>query len=69
MHVRRGTEQGCLRALAGIDGTLRGGLSRLARALPARLRKVLETGPVREAMKLPEERFLGRLRKRYETMP
>ena len=50
LHLRSPAQEGCLRALAGIHRTTRGGLSRHATALPARLRKEVGRGQVREVI-------------------
>jgi hypothetical protein len=68
MHVARPTERGCLRALAAIDARTTGGLAAYASMLPARLRKTLSAGPVRDALKTPRAVFEARLRKRAGTL-
>ena len=68
VHLRRGTEEGCLRALAGIDAGLRGGLARIAGWAPARTRKLLGSGPVRDAVKTSEQRFTERFVHRYAKL-
>lgn len=68
IHLRRPTEEGCLRALAGIDAGLRGGLTRIAGWAPARTRKLLSSGPIRDALKMPEHRFTERLLHRYAKL-
>ncbi len=67
VHDHRATERGCLRALAAIDERTPGGLRSFADDLPARLRKLLSTGPIREALKTPRTTFEARLRKRAQT--
>jgi hypothetical protein len=57
-------QAGCLRALAGIDANFGGGLFKLEPDLPARMRRLLSSGPLRDALKTPEEVFVARLRKR-----
>lgn len=63
IHVSRPAQRGCLRALAGIEAHTRGGLARLADVLPARTRKTLSAGPLRDALKTPTEMFHARMRK------
>jgi hypothetical protein len=58
MHARRTQEHGCLRAIAGIDQTVQGGLSRLTRLLPAREQSLALLGGVREALRQTEASFL-----------
>ena len=64
IHLGYPAQLGCLRALAGIDAHLAGGLRAVEADLPARLRKELSSGPVRDALKTPEAAFEARLRKR-----
>jgi hypothetical protein len=59
-HLRGEDQQGCLRALAAIHEHAPGGLDRLAPDLPARLRKLVSAGAVRDAMKTPKATFEGR---------
>jgi hypothetical protein len=56
-HVRGPDQQGCLRALAAIHQHAPGGLDRLVPDLPARLRKVVRAGAVRDAMKTSKTAF------------
>lgn len=58
---------GCLRALAGVHRATRGGLALYADALPARLRKGIGRGAVREALDVDRARFEARLDKRYAS--
>lgn len=67
IHEARPTERGCLRALAAIDARTAGGLPSFATHLPARLRKTLSAGPLRDALKTPRAVFEARLRKRALT--
>jgi hypothetical protein len=60
--------QGYLRALAGIHAARSGGLDALADKVPARLRKLLRGGPVREALGLSADRFAQRMANRYRQM-
>ena len=57
-------QRGCLRALAGHSGKHSGGPRALEHLLPARTRKVLSSGPLRDALKTPREVFEARMRKR-----
>lgn len=60
--------QGYLRALAGIHAARPGGIDALADQVPARLRKLLRGGPVREALGLSPDRFAQRMANRYRQM-
>jgi hypothetical protein len=66
-HLRGPTEEGCLRALAGIDRARRGGISALVPELPARLRKVISKGAVPAALRIGAAQFLERSRARART--
>ena len=68
LHLRSPTQEGCLRALAGIHRATRGGLSWHGAALPARLRKELGRGRVREAIDVPRERFEARIESRFHAL-
>ena len=59
-HLRGEDQQGCLRALAAIHEHAAGGLDRIAPDVPARLRKLVSAGAVREAMKTSKATFEGR---------
>lgn len=62
--------QGYLRALAGIHAARPGGLDAVADEVPARLRKLLRGGPVREALGLSADRFAQRMANRYrQSLP
>ena len=52
---------GYQRAIAGLHRTAPGGIDRLARHVPARLRHHVERGPVRDALRLSPERFAARM--------
>lgn len=65
-HESAPTQLGYLRAIAGLHGAHAGGVESLADELPARVRKLVTFGPVREAMRLSEERFLARMSKRLQ---
>jgi len=67
LHLASPRQQGCLRALAGIHRTTRGGLGFYAEALPARVRKEIVRGQIREALDLPEQHFEARIEKRLRA--
>jgi hypothetical protein len=67
LHLRSPEQQGCLRALAGLDRATRGGLQLYADALPARVRKEIARGRIREAIDLPAEHFERRIEKRFRA--
>ena len=67
VHEGRPTERGCLRALAALDAKTPGGLRSFSDDLPARLRKTLSAGPVRDALKTPVATFEARMRKRAQS--
>ena len=67
-HVRAPQQQGCLRALAGICRATRGGLAPYAPALPARLRKELGRGLIREALDVSRAQFEARFEHRYRAL-
>jgi hypothetical protein len=55
------------RAIAGIHRTSPGGIDRLESYVPARLRKHVQKGPVREAVRMPEARFLARIENAWKA--
>lgn len=61
IHLAKPSSRGCLRALAGIDASTPRGLVSFEQLLPARMRKLLSSGPVRDAVKTREEVFLARM--------
>jgi hypothetical protein len=67
-HVRRPDQAGCLRALAGIHQGFRGGLDALADDVPARLRKLLRGGPIREHVGIDARRFEQRFFHRLDAV-
>ena len=67
IHQARAHELGCLRALAGIHRTARGGLDRLVPHLPARMRKDALRGRVREALANTESHFAARMDRRLRS--
>jgi hypothetical protein len=64
-HLAAPTQQGYLRALAGIHRALPGGLDAVAVRAPARIRKELRGGAIREAAGVDPERFAQRMANRY----
>ncbi len=64
MHESRPEQRGCLRALSAIHAQTPKGLAAFEHMLPARLRKVLSSGPLRDALKTPRAVFEARMRKR-----
>jgi hypothetical protein len=68
LHLRSPRQEGCLRALAGIHRATRGGLTSYESALPARLRKEVGRGRVREAIDVPRERFEARVEGRFRAL-
>jgi hypothetical protein len=58
VHELRAEEQGCLRAIAGMDAALSGGVDKLARPWPAAQRSALARGGVKLALRLAERDFL-----------
>jgi hypothetical protein len=66
-HEQDPSQQGYLRAMAGIHRTHGGGLDALAREVPARARKLLAGGPVREALRVDQSRFEARMANRYRA--
>jgi hypothetical protein len=68
LHLRSPAQEGCLRALAGVHRATRGGLSWYGSALPARLRKEIGRGRVREAIDVSRERFEARVESRFRVL-
>jgi hypothetical protein len=68
LHLRSPTQEGCLRALAAFHRETRGGLGWYGAALPARLRKELGRGRIRDAIDVSRERFEARLEGRYRAL-
>ena len=67
LHLSSPRQQGCLRALAGIHRTTRGGLASYVVDLPARLRKEALRGRIREAIDVSPEHFEARMEKRLRA--
>ena len=57
-----------MRALAAIHRETRGGLNTYAGGLPARLRKEVGRGRIREALDVPQGRFEARIEARYRAL-
>jgi hypothetical protein len=68
LHLRAPTQEGCLRALAGIERATRGGLTTFSAALPARLRKEVGRGRIRDALDVSPERFEARIESRFRAL-
>jgi hypothetical protein len=68
LHLRSPTQEGCLRALAAFHRETRGGLRWYGDALPARLRKELRRGRIREAIDVSRERFEARVEGRCRAL-
>jgi hypothetical protein len=68
LHLRSPAQEGCLRALAAIHRETRGGVGWYGAALPARLRKELGRGRIREAIDVPRERFEARIESRCRAL-
>jgi hypothetical protein len=68
LHLRSPAQEGCLRALAAIHRETRGGLGWYGAALPARLRKEIGRGRIRDAIDVPRERFEARIEARYRSV-
>lgn len=64
LHESRPEQRGCLRALAAIHDNTSRGLASFEHLLPARTRKLLQSGPLRDALKTPLAVFEARMRKR-----
>lgn len=58
VHERRTEEHGCLRAIAGIDSVVGGGVDKLARLLPPKESTGMLRGGVRAALRVAERDFL-----------
>lgn len=60
-HESDPSQQGFLRAMAGIHGATRGGIDDLAKELPAKQRRAVSGGAVREALGVTRDRFEARM--------
>lgn len=67
LHLSSPRQQGCLRALAGIHRTTRGGLFSYVAELPARIRKEVLRGQIRDALDVSPEHFAARMEKRLRA--
>ena len=68
LHLRSPDQEGCLRALAAIHRETRGGLGSYGAALPARVRKEIGRGRIRDAIDVSRERFETRIEGRYRAL-
>jgi hypothetical protein len=68
LHLKSPLQEGCLRALAAFHRETRGGLRWYADALPARLRKELGRGRIRDALDVSRERFEARIESRCRAL-
>jgi hypothetical protein len=59
VHERRTDEQGCLRALAGLNSAFPGGVEKLARLVPGGQAESVRRPAVRSALRLAEKDFLA----------
>jgi hypothetical protein len=67
-HLQGPTQLGVLRALVGFHDAHSGGLDALIGDVPARLRKHLKGGPVREALGVSRAQFEARMARRAEAI-
>lgn len=67
VHARDDTQEGCLRAIAGMHRATRGGIERYVPDLPARMRKDALRGRVRAELDVPPEQFAARIEKKYRA--
>lgn len=67
IHARDPSQEGCLRAIAGIHRRLRGGIEVLIPDLPARMRKGALRGKVRDALDIDPHHFATRIERRYRS--
>lgn len=67
VHARDATQEGCLRAIAGLHRATRGGLELYVPDLPARMRKDALRGRVRDALDVTPEHFAARIERRYRA--
>jgi len=68
LHLKSPAQEGCLRALAAFHRETRGGLGWYDTALPARLRKEIGRGRIRESIDVPRERFEARIEARCRAL-
>ncbi len=66
-HAQDPGRAGYLRAIAGLARSHAGGLRTLEDRLPARTRKVITTGPIRDAIAVSPEQFAARMANRWKT--
>lgn len=65
-HEAAPSQQGYLRAMAGMHHATRGGLDELAKELPAKQRRSVSGGLIREALGVSVERFEARMVNRFK---
>jgi hypothetical protein len=63
IHIAKPATRGCLRALASIHDATPRGLVAFEAMLPARMRKLVSSGAVRDELKTPERAFVAQMRK------
>jgi hypothetical protein len=67
IHARDASQEGCLRAIAGLHRATRGGIERFVPDLPARMRKDALRGRVRDALDVSAEAFAAKMAKKYRS--
>ncbi len=67
VHARDATQEGCLRAIAGLHRATRGGIEIYVPDLPARMRKDALRGRVRDALDVTVDHFAARIDRRYRA--
>lgn len=67
VHARDPSQEGCLRAIAGMHNAARGGIDALVPDLPARMRKDALRGRVRDVLDVGADRFAARVDRRYRA--
>lgn len=64
-HLANPSQQGYLRAMVGMHEATRGGIDELAKELPAKQRRAVSGGIIREALGVSVERFEARMINRF----
>ena len=67
LHSRDPSQEGCLRAIAGLHRATRGGIEVYVHDLPARMRKDALRGRVRDALDVTTQHFDARIDRRYRA--
>lgn len=67
-HTRNPQQVGCLRALVGFDRAFKGGVTALEDRVPARQRKLLRAGAIREQINVSRTHFEARMIKRLDAV-